>query len=272
MHPLLTGLVDDAATFPPGNLPMPHAVAAHREHRRAPYAGLVGRFVVAASRLDELAAVLSPREPLEVNLVVDTDIGTASAAIDRVADDPRLDLKAIEVPLPDGDLADTARRAVDVLPDVQAYVEVPLVPAWLDALRVVADSPYGVKLRTGGDTATAFPTEVELAAFIVRCVALEVPFKLTAGLHSAVRHRDPRTGFEHHGFVNALLATSAAIDGGGAGEVAAVLAQPDAGALVERVASLGPAAAAVTRSFFVAFGSCSIDEPVNDLRVLGLLE
>ena len=42
------GLVDDAAVFPPGNAALPDAVAAHREHRAAWYADLVGPLLVPA--------------------------------------------------------------------------------------------------------------------------------------------------------------------------------------------------------------------------------
>lgn len=42
--PLFSGLCDDAAIFPPGDLPLPQAVPAHRLHRAAWYAELVGPF------------------------------------------------------------------------------------------------------------------------------------------------------------------------------------------------------------------------------------
>ena len=42
----------------------------------------------------------------------------------------------------------------------------------------------------------------------------ETPFKCTAGLHRAVRHTGD-DGFEHHGFLNVLLATRRAFDGAG---------------------------------------------------------
>ena len=55
----LDALVDDAAIFPPGNVPLDQAVKEHREHREAPYAALVGGFVVSDTRLADLAP-LSP--------------------------------------------------------------------------------------------------------------------------------------------------------------------------------------------------------------------
>ncbi|MEV7025976.1 hypothetical protein AB0O00_28035, partial [Kitasatospora sp. NPDC093558] len=56
---LFRGLFDDAAVFPPGNLPVVEAVPAHRAHRTAWYADAVGPFLCGAGRLGELAAVLN---------------------------------------------------------------------------------------------------------------------------------------------------------------------------------------------------------------------
>ena len=50
-------LLDDAAIFPPGNLPLPDAVHAHLAHSVAPYADLVGPLVVAHTLLDVVAFV-----------------------------------------------------------------------------------------------------------------------------------------------------------------------------------------------------------------------
>jgi len=64
-----------------------------------------------------------------------------------------------------------------------------------------------------GPDAAAFPTVESEAAFIARCVALDIPFKATAGLHQPVRHYDTEIGVEHHGFVNLWTATARAAAG-----------------------------------------------------------
>ena len=55
-----------------------------------------------------------------------------------------------------------------------------------------------------------FPSPEELAGFLWACAEAAVNFKATAGLHGAVRHRDERTGFVHHGFLNLVLGTARA--------------------------------------------------------------
>jgi hypothetical protein len=166
------------------------------------------------------------------------------------------------MPVPsDGDQAAAVHQTVHALAklpqQVAAFVELPRMYGWRDALSLVAARGYGAKLRTGGLFADAFPTEIEVAEFVRACVAEGAPFKCTAGLHRAVRHRDDRTGFEHHGFVNILLATHAAAKGASVDELAEILAAHDPTELVEH---------------FVGFGTCSVDEPIDDLTGLGLIE
>jgi hypothetical protein len=98
-----------------------------------------------------------------------------------------------------------------------------------------------------------------------------IGFKCTAGLHHAVRHTAQDTGFEHHGFLNVLLGTAAALSGADASDVTAVLADRDGVRLADQASRLDADAAAEVRGLFRSFGTCSTDEPVTDLVTLGLV-
>jgi hypothetical protein len=279
------GLVDDAAIFPPGNAPIPEALRAHAEHRASWYAAVVGGFVCADTRLTELQAALDDApsgETLHVNLTIIGGAGAVGPALVWTGRDDRLELSAVEVALRDeDDLAHNAARmttVLDALPhDAVAYVEMPrlygdrLTAGWSAALDEVAAAGLRMKYRTGGPDHPGFPSAAELAAVIAAALDREVEFKLTAGLHHAVRHTGADTGFEHHGFLNVLLATRASLDGASDSEVAALLDERDAAVVAHRVAELGPAGLASTRRWFTSLGSCSIIEPVDDLVDLGLI-
>jgi hypothetical protein len=280
---LLRGLFDDASLFPPASLAMPAAVAAHARHATAWYGELTGPFVCPETRLGDLRAVLTAANAawIDLALVVTGGAAAVAAATDAVTADPRLRLRAIEVPAAkDGDPGEaitTAAAALDAAPlaATAGYIEVPLaVLAGPGAGRLVAtidEHGYRPKLRTGGVTAEAFPDEATLAACLAEVVGRRIPFKCTAGLHHAVRHTAADSGFEHHGFLNVLLGVGAAANGADPDQIADVLAQRDPAAVAESVLALDQRAAAEIRSLFTSFGTCSTDEPVADLAGLGLL-
>jgi hypothetical protein len=239
---------------------MDQAVVRHRRYRAGPLAPLVGPFVVGEARLAELSDAVGGREPFAVSLIVTE--GPPALPDDRV--------RVVSVETPAGD--DPERRAAE-LSGVQ--VPVYLEPSWNEsppqAVAVAAGHGMRIKLRTGGVRADLFPTPAELSRAVGACVRAEVPFKATAGLHHAVAHRDRLTGFDHHGFLNVLLATAAAVAGDDDRALAAILADREARSVAARVASLAPDVAAAARRSFVSFGTCDIAEPVTDLVALGLL-
>ncbi|WP_206670945.1 hypothetical protein [Streptomyces sp. CB01881] len=267
--PLFQGLFDDAAVFPPGNLPVAEAVPAHRAHRCAWYSAAVGPLLCGAGRLGELAAAAPAGAggPLRVGLVLpggSAELGPALAAA------APFEVAGVELATRD---AAEAVAALDLLlpPDVPAAVELPRELLHGDALGevldVLVDSAYRAKFRTGGVVAGAFPDEDELAGFLTGCAQRGLPYKCTAGLHHAVRHTDPVTGFEHHGFLNVLLA-ALETDRRAAAEV---LAERSGEALAKAVRELTDHQVTVIRNSFTAFGTCSIAEPLDDLAALGLL-
>jgi hypothetical protein len=268
MRSLFTGLFDDAALFPPGDAPMAAAVPAHRE-LRARLGDLVGPFVVPAARLGELEEHLGDGEPFGISLIAAA--GDLPAAAGPGGDPPGLTLAAVEVPV--ATAAAAAREAVRVLDDVlpavvPAAVELPRTEARDEVLDVLAGTRHRAKLRTGGLRADLFPAAEELTATLAACVARGVALKCTAGLHSAVRHTDPATGFAHHGFLNLLAACDALAAGEPAAAAERWLRQDDPGALV---GGWSPDRIARTRAVFTSFGTCSVLEPVDDLVRLSLL-
>ena len=262
---LLTALVDDAGLFPPESLDMPDAVERHRIDAVLGHPVLTHRFLCPASRLDELAGQLADADSIRVGVVVDTDL-------DRLLGiDPRLEVETVEVRLPRSRPVD----AVDALARSnlggRIFGEVPRVDGWEDASAALAEGGLGAKVRCGGVQADLFPTPAELAAFVHRCARLELPFKATAGLHHAVRYVDPQTGFEHHGFLNLLVAVARAATGAAPADVAGALEIDDAGELAAEAGAMPESVAAAARRLLVAYGSCSTREPLDDLAALGLL-
>jgi len=268
---LFRGLVDDAAVFPPGSAPVPAAVVAHRQHREAWYSPLVGPLLVPADDIDELRPLLDPGERLGVGIIGEARQVASVLPVDF------LDVRQVEAPVakrgedPQPGLSSLLAIAT-AFPMLDLYAEVPLTWGLLSALDAMAEARAGgvrvaAKFRTGGLAAELFPTPVELAAVICACRDRSLPFKLTAGLHRAIRHNDPETGFTHHGFLNILAAAMAAADGAEVVTVAERLGTTDPVPLIEAVRPRRSA----KRPLWTGFGSCSVVEPLGDLRALGLV-
>jgi hypothetical protein len=107
-----------------------------------------------------------------------------------------------------------------------------------------------------------------------------VSFKATAGLHHPFRHTDPSTGFVQHGFINVAGATVLArAHGLDPPTIEHIVADEDPSSFSVRAEAfmwrdLVAGALEIEearRDAFVAYGSCSFDEPVEDLTRLAIL-
>jgi hypothetical protein len=261
---VFAGLFDDAAMFPPGNASAADALADHLRLRASPYADLVGPLLVPAAAWDAFREAHEAAGVPAVSLVL---VGTT---VLPPGSPPGMTVTGFEVVVPDVPLP-------RVPPPAYLAAEISLGAAGGRVLAAVAEQaaagmPVLAKFRTGGAEAAAFPSEDVLAGVIAMSVAAGASLKLTAGLHHAVRHTDPATGFEHHGFLNVLVAFGRSLAGGDVSAVSDGLAERDPGILVDELLALTADETAAVRRGFVSFGCCGVEDPIHDLLDLRLIE
>jgi hypothetical protein len=263
---LLGELIDHAALFPPASMDMPEAMEADRAARDGEHAWMLGRFICPASRLGELP-VAAPR----LSVVLDGGEGDLEAVHDaRLAG---REVELVEARIDPAWIPDTQELVQAKLGEgVEAFWELAPGRGLRGAVAAVREARAGAKIRCGG--ATAAPPVEAVAEFIAACRDAGVRFKATAGLHHAIRAGDA------HGFLNVLAAAVFAYtDGLSADKLVPVLAEEDASAFTAEATGLGlhdrranpEQIAEARRDLFVAYGSCSFDEPVEDLIALGVL-
>jgi hypothetical protein len=256
---LFYDLFDDAAMFPPQVAPAAVATPAHLALRRGPFADFVGPLLVAVDRVDEYDAVAGDEGPpivlvgrlTEAWLSARTDV----VGLERVWDGSPIDAREVGARLA---LEPSAPDAVEDLLDVVGEAR-------------IEGAPVIAKFRTGGVTAESFPSEDDLAYCVLASYNAGVPFKLTAGLHHAVRHTDPATGLERHGFLNVMLAVARCHDAADQVAVAEALASRDTVAVVDEVRSWSADDGLRVRASFTSFGCCGVEDPIRDLLELGLI-
>ena len=301
---MLSELIDYAGLFPPAQLSLAAAYEAYRRLERSPYAWMLGRFIVPFSRFDDLRDLHGDAAPIAVSVILDGNrdpvlwLNELSDRLDALAThraaSAAIEIAALEIPLPPltaarerygaalsqvGALLD--RAALRALP---CFVEFPRDARWesemLDAVDSLARTRLRSKIRCGGTVASAFPSAAELAAHLRACAERGVAWKATAGLHHAVAQRDPLTGFAMHGFVNLLVASCIALQGAPFEEIEAVLAEQKQQAFSVAESGLAwrgrncdlPSIEAARCRGLLSYGSCSVDEPVEDLTAMGWLE
>lgn len=288
---LLSSIVDYAGLFPPAQLHLPDAMVIYDRAQASLNGWLVGRFVLPAVSLPALVTllptVLEPGHTTSWSLSVILSQNWA-AELEQIrqlqAVNEQVSIHALEVTLlPANDIQLVCRH----LPvGITAFFEVPLSAALEAYLPILQQSSVAAKLRTGGLTSDTFPDSAQLAQTILSLAKAHIPFKATAGLHHPLRgdrrltSKPDSTSTTMHGFLNvALLAAFAHQQSMALQDAIALLEEQSIHsfhftetAISWRQHTLSLAALERSRQqFFHSFGSCSIQEPIDDLRTLRLL-
>jgi hypothetical protein len=282
-------IVDYAGLFPPASCTMANAVRQYDVYRRSDERWMLGRFVVAATRLQELGEAIEiggiavdSQDPwrLSVGMGAHVPAELARIAAFQAAWETR------------GVLADSIEYKVTSVGQVLAlgeqiprvfrrYFEVPQVGPYHDLVGAIGQVGAFAKLRTGGMSSDLFPAATEVTRFLLAVVKHGVPFKATAGLHHPLRGQYP-ISYAHdaerqmmYGFVNLLLATTELLRGGEGETAQAILEEPDRSAIVHDTTGITWRGSHYTEAeltmahqrLFIGFGSCSFREPVDELGI-----
>lgn len=299
LRALLEHTIDYAGMFPPCSLELEPALTNQARYVRLPDSWMLNAFVLPVAHFDlakQFLPQFDPMHPLGISaLGPKTENATAfrealeetDAAI-RSMSAHNVDLVSItqlEMFLPrdvDSSGLNEARSIVGSLP---AFWEAPAeraerTIALLAEHNSNVDHPtFGYKMRTGGVTADAFPTSAQIAAALVTPATHQVPIKFTAGLHHPLRQYREEVQTKMHGFLNVLGAA-----------VLAAEHKWDAAQTTEMLEDEAVSSFKFEDEFFAwrdweiniqrlkdrrrcvtSFGSCSFDEPREDLRALKLL-
>ena len=299
LRALLDRAIDYAGMFPPCDLPLEPALQNHARYVRSREAWMLNGFVLPVGKFDAATRFVSQFDlsrPLRIAALgpktanaegfLDA-LENASAAVHSF---PRSDVNLISVShlemfLPDDVDSASLKEARSIAGELPVFWEAPPERADQTIVSIAGHSSdkdvakFGYKLRTGGVTADAFSTPAQIASALVAAATHQLPIKFTAGLHHPIRQFRDEVKTKMHGFLNVLGA--------------AVLApehQWHADQTVMMLEDEDPRSFSFTDDFFMwrdwkidverlqyrrkfvrSFGSCSFDEPRDDLRALGFL-
>lgn len=309
LQTLLSQIIDYAGLYPPASLSLNDAIRNFVLYQKNPDAWMLSRFVIPAARLPELSKMPGHEFLPDAHLSFSI-IGRGGKGLVEFIDNLQLDIADIlsfreshgnavsldmfETALPSSVLMDSAgaltlvNKTTDLLNKngLTVFIEASFGEDWqllaeklIRTLRKVKDKHVGFKLRTGGVTADSFPSSEQVAWALAAVRNAGVPLKATAGLHHPVRHYNDSVMTRMHGFLNvfcaAILAenfnlsieqTKAILDDEDAGDFIfgdSAFSWHDLRVNIEQIQA--------ARRFYLSFGSCSFDDPREDMKKLGLL-
>jgi hypothetical protein len=291
---MFSGIVDYAGLFPPAKLDMDAAVSNYQRYREGKDAWMLGCFVVPLGRFDEFLAavrdhVSSTDEPWRVSVVIGDDVAAdldQAAALDLGGHgEARIEGVEVKATSPD----QVAMLADAVPAGMNAFVEIDPGEGLEELVKAIAplrSARFRAKIRTGGVTREVIPPVEHVGRFLRLCYASDLAFKATAGLHHAVRGEHALTYDEDapfavmHGFLNVFLAAAFCFNGLGGADAVRLLSLESPGEWSfdddcvrwEEYRLSTDEIVKIRRRFAISFGSCSFEEPLQDLRRLGLID
>ena len=299
LQALLKHSIDYAGMFPPCSLELEPALQNQAEYVCSPDAWMLGVFVLPVEQFDAAKQLLSrfdPLHPLRVAALgprtenADAFLAAlekSDAAIGSLSRH-NVDLVPIshfEMLLPhDVDRA-LLKEARSIVGDLPVFWEAPPDKAE-QTIALVAEhnsdtdvASFGYKLRTGGVTADAFPTSAQIAGALVAPATHQVPIKFTAGLHHPLRQYRDEVRTKMYGFLNVLGAAVLAAEHRWDTHQTSIMLEDENldsfsfahDVFAWREWKIDIERLQYRRRFVASFGSCSFDEPRDDLGALGLL-
>jgi hypothetical protein len=297
LRALLDQAIDYAGMFPPCGLALEPALRNQASYVRLPEAWMLNGFVLLIEQFDAARQLLSefdPHCPLRVAALgpktTKADafldgLGKAETAIRSFSRSDLVSASHLEMFLPDDVDSASLKEARAIVGELPVFWEAPPERAEQTIALIAGHNSdedtatFGYKLRTGGVTADAFPTSAQIARALVTAAMHQLPIKFTAGLHHPIRQFRDEVKTKMHGFLNVLGAA-----------VLAAEHQWEADQAVTMIEDEDPRSFSFTDHFFAwrdwkidterlqyrrkfvrSFGSCSFDEPRDDLRALRFL-
>ena len=286
LHTLMDELIDYAGLFPPAGLPMDQAVQNYAAYLQRDERWALARFIVPTARLDEFAAEyskLKSQTAWHLSVLInelEMDVLRIAAFKQQFHAVPAPIIDVVELKADSLEKIQQIRATLDH--QLTAYVEIPHDPDPTPLILALRNTQLRAKIRTGGVTADAFPSPEQVLRFIATCAKHEVAFKATAGLHHPLRAEyrltyEPNAPHgEMFGFLNVFLTAAWLWAGGDHDHAMQLLTERDPTSLQfthdgvtwrDHVMSNDQIANA-RQSFAIAFGSCSFEEPINEVRIM----
>lgn len=292
LRTLLTGAIDYAGLFPPSQLSMAEAVVNYALNRSSQHNWMLGRFVLPVARLSEFLDIADHyfthggQKGWRLSVLAGENINETIRQVTNFNEQNAANVVVDSLEVKANTVSKIENTVSALPPGLTTYFEIGISDNFIDLISTLAFRGQRAKIRTGGMVPEDFPKSSDVIRFVRACVAANVPYKATAGLHHPIRCFRPLTYSANgpkgtmHGFLNLFLMTGFARKSSKPKRLEELMEEEfdevfkfeeskiswrDTNHLdnaeIEQLRIAG----------ITSFGSCSFDEPVADLQGLGIL-
>jgi hypothetical protein len=292
----LSGLIDYAGLFPPASLPLDKSISNFNLYMKSQYHWMLSQFIIPVKLLHSLDVnqldAFSAENPLQLSILPQLNEGEIDEIYDFLHTHPQIKITGCEVKINNQEQLKDVELYLSQLKNristnFSTFYEVDcLSDNWENNIEFITDyislldCDDGFKLRCGGVEAFMFPPSNRIVYAMEQCKTKNIPMKFTAGLHHPIRHYHSSVHTKMYGFFNIFLA--------GMYNFKYSLSETDLITIIEiedakeftfvedeikwRDYSLTSVEIEKFRNEkLISYGSCSFDEPCEDLTELGLL-
>ena len=296
----LDKLIDYAGLFPPAKLEIQPSLKNYAEHIHSTDRWIMSQFIIPVSRLHAIPSDVMEKYsevfPLSLSLIspdICNEIDIATQILEKYENLTIFTGHESRISV----LSTFSQHLLDIHQlrknqnlDFVSFYEVEPSDNWVSQMNEAVskisifnaeyETNIGFKLRCGGVEAYMFPSAEDIAHAILACREAGVPMKFTAGLHHPVRHYSESVKTKMYGFFNIFIGGMIAHKFSlGIDTIITALLDDnpenftfDENGLSWKKYSISNFEIQKYRQeSFISYGSCSFDEPREDLQKLGLL-
>ncbi len=298
IHGLVSSVIDYAGLYPPAQLDPKTTLQNYARLHGSPRDWMLGRLVWPATKLEDLSTLAVGLAPEAVapetlgawaiscvvapagspQFIEDVDLIQQFNEVHEREGEAAMRIDSIEMVAND---AASIEVGLSQLPDdIFPYFEVAVDRDPRGMIAALVGEEAGAKFRTGGTTPQAHPAPEDLARGIHACASAGVAFKATAGLHRALCHFNLAAGARQFGFLNVFIGAAMTyarkLDVEGLTRFLTVESVDEIDfsekALMWKGVRISSEEIVEARARFVhSFGSCSFDEPWDDLVAMEVI-
>lgn len=284
---LMAGIIDYAGLFPPAELSLEKALKNYINYIKSSDNWMLSKFIIPAGLLYQVTELLvEVDDKLRFSVIISNSEKDLENIIHLKNSLKGIDVLSLEIK-PQVMLENLINKfdfiRSNINKNIQIFVESNVNPDYdlIEKLTMFKNENIyiGYKLRTGGVTQESFPSVDLVASVIKSCAENKIPFKATAGLHHPFTHFNTTVNIKMYGFINVFTAGIFAMKYNlNATELMNIIQDENPNNFIfkdnlvwKNYEISSDEISEIRRNYFTTFGSCSFDEPREDLRNLKLL-